>query len=737
MTTLEEAKAELRAWLAPIPGPSAVGSDVSLDPGLLGIAAQAPASSGHPVDWQRILREADAILRGQSKDLWVAVYLAHALHECRQRAGLAVGCTLLAELMERYWETMFPGRQEGWKRASAVQWFIDRSLETYPGSWSGFTPEVRLALKAAVSRLSEVVEARFPLKPPKVGLLVEMVGRFEALAPPRSKARPLPAAAPKVPVAPAPPPQSAPAPWLPDLSDMPASPASGSWSTSIDDLPSSEEGTGSHALPPDVGPLEEAPAPPPPASRALPAAEATIYATVRPTNGLDRVKPDEVKEYVLRLGGTPTVGVSRDLNLSFPREAPSVSVHAELSSSHFAQVPGEAWNKTFRVGRDLKATPDEWAFKLRPVGDLLQYTFEIRFHAAGVPAGRLIVTAEQAGAKGPAVVAPSRLVLPSRSGARLVVKVSDRAGDVCAFSVYRNDELVAESEGWLRKKGERLLESLRRPLSSKGLAGLAFYASKELPAEVVQATWEDGGVDPVLFISEDRVAPFELMAAHGKPGDAPLGLERPVVRWTSEPAPKDADLDATRLALVRPTYSAASAVRGEEEEAWLSKELAPAVVVHSMADFLSKVLTDGQLGAVHFAGHAQGQPAELRFGEGALDLLQFPASLLMTRGKPFFFLNACETGAGLAGQVSYAGNMAGALIQCGARAIVAPLVAVHVDAALRAAKVFYAAVKGGAAVGEAVCRVRKLALEAGVDDAARASYLAYAAFARGDLRLRL
>ena len=75
-----------------------------------------------PPDWRRIQQQAEALL-SRSKDLKVAVVLTQALTETQQLAGLADGLSLLRELLEQYWEGLYPLPDEDgelFERANAL-----------------------------------------------------------------------------------------------------------------------------------------------------------------------------------------------------------------------------------------------------------------------------------------------------------------------------------------------------------------------------------------------------------------------------------------------------------------------------------------------------------------------------------------------------------------------------------------------------------------------------------------
>ena len=100
----------------PIAPDAPAGSDVSYDPDYealqreidkLSLATAARAS----LDWNLAARLAANILVKKSKDIKVAAYLAEALTRTGQIAGLATGVHILRDLVETYWEALFPPKK--------------------------------------------------------------------------------------------------------------------------------------------------------------------------------------------------------------------------------------------------------------------------------------------------------------------------------------------------------------------------------------------------------------------------------------------------------------------------------------------------------------------------------------------------------------------------------------------------------------------------------------------------
>ncbi len=81
-------------------------------------------------DWPGVVRECSALLKDQTKDLRLAVWLTEALANTQGFLGLADGYTLTASLIEQLWEGIHPlpeddGDME--QRIGALDWLLSQS----------------------------------------------------------------------------------------------------------------------------------------------------------------------------------------------------------------------------------------------------------------------------------------------------------------------------------------------------------------------------------------------------------------------------------------------------------------------------------------------------------------------------------------------------------------------------------------------------------------------------------
>lgn len=119
-----------------------------------------------------------------------------------------------------------------------------------------------------------------------------------------------------------------------------------------------------------------------------------------------------------------------------------------------------------------------------------------------------------------------------------------------------------------------------------------------------------------------------------------LGADRPVVRWISRLGMATAPAAQT-IACVRPNYPpniALPSAKQEEEEEDLQQRYPAMTVVRTTAEF-NQLLNRTDVGIVHFAGHARGNPPNLILEDDAVSALKFSSSSpLMNTAPPRSFL---------------------------------------------------------------------------------------------------
>lgn len=196
----EQLRERAKEWVEPIPGKAPAGAAAKFDQKYQAVAnevAKIDMPAGGEVDWKSVAERSGELLRTKTKDLAIASYLAHALHRTRGLDGLASGVTMLAELIDRYWDGMFPEVKRLRGRVNALQWFLEKTgmLLSQAQVAAADLPKIE-AVEAAGKKLAEVVRARFADQAPAMKPLLEHVERLRLSAepPPAPEAPPAPAA---------------------------------------------------------------------------------------------------------------------------------------------------------------------------------------------------------------------------------------------------------------------------------------------------------------------------------------------------------------------------------------------------------------------------------------------------------------------------------------------------------------------------------------------------------------
>ena len=135
--------------LQPLSGDNPCGVDVQYDPAYDNIrrARQAEADvlpagvwerQSKKIDWPSVGRLCYDMLVQRSKDLQVAAWLIEALVRTNQLEGMAKGVTLFSELVETFWDEVYPqleiednGQADAGLRLRAVDWLLREGLKWF------------------------------------------------------------------------------------------------------------------------------------------------------------------------------------------------------------------------------------------------------------------------------------------------------------------------------------------------------------------------------------------------------------------------------------------------------------------------------------------------------------------------------------------------------------------------------------------------------------------------------
>lgn len=190
------------------------------------------SAAGDSTDWKKVTSLSVTILSEKSKDLLVAVYLVTGLTKTHGFEGFAVGVAFLKDLVENFWETMYPPKRRMRGRLNALSWWIER-MQVFLKSQTDQPPIPQEQLEAVRKNLDALDQALSERSEdaPSMRDIGNYLNLLPVAAPPEPEPAPEPPAA-APPADPAPPaatqpapqptPQAQPAPPPPQAAAQPA-----------------------------------------------------------------------------------------------------------------------------------------------------------------------------------------------------------------------------------------------------------------------------------------------------------------------------------------------------------------------------------------------------------------------------------------------------------------------------------------------------------------------------------
>ncbi len=184
----------------PISADQPTGSDVRYEPEFEELQAEidklSSPSASETMDWSKVEKLASEILATKAKDLLVASYFAIAQVHTNQVEGFAAGLGLYRDLLDQYWEGLFPAKKRMRGRIAAIEWWLEKnegalmSLEVAP------LPAERIeALRQDIQQIDNLLREHLD-EPP----LLRPLERFLERVPIQAEEKPAPE--PETPAAP-------------------------------------------------------------------------------------------------------------------------------------------------------------------------------------------------------------------------------------------------------------------------------------------------------------------------------------------------------------------------------------------------------------------------------------------------------------------------------------------------------------------------------------------------------
>jgi type VI secretion system protein VasJ len=115
----------------PINPDQPTGSDCRYEPEFDELQAEieklSSPSAASGIDWKKVSTLASAILAQKSKDILVASYLAVAQIYTNQIDGLLPGFCILRDLLDQFWEDLYPPKKRMGGRLAAIEWWLEKT----------------------------------------------------------------------------------------------------------------------------------------------------------------------------------------------------------------------------------------------------------------------------------------------------------------------------------------------------------------------------------------------------------------------------------------------------------------------------------------------------------------------------------------------------------------------------------------------------------------------------------
>ncbi|MBU1169346.1 MAG: type VI secretion system protein TssA [Proteobacteria bacterium] len=138
------------------------------------------ASERENFSWETVITLATAILKDHSKDLLVASYLSVALVHIRKDKGLDEATSIFKDLIEGYWETLYPGKNREKGRISALNWWVEKTDQALDNdrNWS-LTPEQANTMADRLDFVDSFLKKQLP-GAPSLSSLVNKIRNLKA-----------------------------------------------------------------------------------------------------------------------------------------------------------------------------------------------------------------------------------------------------------------------------------------------------------------------------------------------------------------------------------------------------------------------------------------------------------------------------------------------------------------------------------------------------------------------------
>jgi type VI secretion system protein VasJ len=170
----------------PIHPENPTGSDIRYDPDFEALQIEidklSSPSSTDGIDWKKVSDSAARILSEKSKDLMVASYLAVSQIHLNQIDGFSVGTAVMRDLLENYWESLYPPKKRMRGRIGAINFWAEKT-EALLGSMTAKSDKETIAsINESLTALEAILSEHLP-DPPALHAIRRHINSFLSQTP--------------------------------------------------------------------------------------------------------------------------------------------------------------------------------------------------------------------------------------------------------------------------------------------------------------------------------------------------------------------------------------------------------------------------------------------------------------------------------------------------------------------------------------------------------------------------
>ncbi|MCP4347403.1 MAG: type VI secretion system protein TssA [Desulfobacterales bacterium] len=146
-----------------------------------------PSGAGD-FSWQKVSDLSSSILSGKSKHIMVASYLAVAQAHMNKIEGLGLGTRIISDLLEQFWDNLFPPKKRKKGRVQAVMWWLEKTEAAFQNIEPSPVPFERMEqIKHDLKKIDDLL-GEYLDDPPLLRPIQRVVESFPVEEPPAEQA---------------------------------------------------------------------------------------------------------------------------------------------------------------------------------------------------------------------------------------------------------------------------------------------------------------------------------------------------------------------------------------------------------------------------------------------------------------------------------------------------------------------------------------------------------------------